>query len=437
MGLYEYKNVHRPARVVSFDQEKGILLLVNKLNFTGLKDYVKLFYEVTCDGHITESGWIREEDIAEIHPHEEGILPLAIAIPRKGRVFLKIKYFLKKADGLREEGHFLGFDEIPLKNEDGANQTVKEWLEKWDARSYEVSDDFKDLIPSQIQVKENARQLIITGKEFVYEYSKLTGIFTRLSCHGVEVVERPLEYNIWRAPTDNDIQIKKEWYRAKYDCARSRAYETSYTYTDKCLEVKSHISLSAPGLQKMMMIDACWLINGKGEIHMVLHVKRDVEFPELPRFGLRLFLPERMNQVTYYGMGPGESYVDKHQASWHGLFESHVENMHEDYIRPQENGSHADCDFVIVNDAHGKLKLTACSKTSFSFNASNYSQEELTKKAHNYELEPDGHTILNLDYKQNGIGSASCGPRLSGQYRFDEESFTYDLFLIPEIQDQI
>jgi beta-galactosidase len=187
----------------------------------------------------------------------------------------------------------------------------------------------------------------------------------------------------------------------------------------------------------MMMIDACWYINEDGEIHAVLRVKRDMEFPELPRFGLRLFLPKRMCRVNYYGLGPEESYVDKHQASWHGLFECHVKNMHEDYIRPQENGSHTDCDFVMLNDAHGEMRLTACSKTSFSFNASVYSQEELTGKAHNFELKPSGYTILSLDYRQNGIGSASCGPRLSKQYRFDEESFTYDVFLIPDIQDQV
>ena len=151
----------------------------------------------------------------------------------------------------------------------------------------------------------------------------------------------------------------------------------------------------------------------------------------MPRFGLRLFLPETMEQVSYYGMGPNDSYQDKHRASWHGEFTAAVDELNEDYIRPQENGSHWDCDFVTL--AGEGLSLTAVSPKSFSFNASRYTQEELTNKAHNYELEKCGSTVLCLDYELNGIGSFSCGPRLLDAYRFDDEQFCFNLKLIPAL----
>ena len=136
-----------------------------------------------------------------------------------------------------------------------------------------------------------------------------------------------------------------------------------------------------------------------------------------------------MAEVSYCGMGPQESYPDKHRASSYGLYHNAVKELHEDYLRPQENGSHWNCDYITVSGS--RASLTAVSWTPFSFNASPYTQEELTQKAHNYELEPCGDTVLCLDYRQNGIGSNSCGPEVLEKYRLDEESFTFDIVLIP------
>ena len=159
-----------------------------------------------------------------------------------------------------------------------------------------------------------------------------------------------------------------------------------------------------------------------------MFVKRDMEFPELPRFGLRLFLKKELDQVTYYGMGPEENYRDKCRAASHGIYSRQVDAMHEDYIRPQENGSRSDCDYVILKGENAAF--TAVSSRTFSFSASRYTQEELTEKRHNFELIPCGSTVLCLDYVQNGIGSNSCGPELLPKYRFDEEEFWFSMKLM-------
>ena len=108
-----------------------------------------------------------------------------------------------------------------------------------------------------------------------------------------------------------------------------------------------------------------------------------------------------------------------------GKYESSVADLHEDYIRPQENGSHCGCLHLAVSNALGGC-LEAVGD-NFAFNASPYTQEELASKAHNYELEPCGSTVLCLDYKQSGVGSNSCGPALLPQYRLEETSFDYDV----------
>jgi beta-galactosidase len=171
------------------------------------------------------------------------------------------------------------------------------------------------------------------------------------------------------------------------------------------------------------MID--WTISPEGELSFKAEVLRNTKMPYLPRFGLRLFLPKSYDLVQYFGYGPYESYIDKHQASYVGLFEQSVSTMFEDYIFPQENSSHFGCRYLRVSDSAASSKLTVTSAKEFAINVSEYTQEELTKKAHNYELEKSPYTVVCVDYKQSGIGSNSCGPELLPQYRLEEEKFDF------------
>ena len=138
-----------------------------------------------------------------------------------------------------------------------------------------------------------------------------------------------------------------------------------------------------------------------------------------------------MNQAEYFGYGPHESYIDKRRASYLGKFTSRVCDLHEDYMRPQENGSHYHCEYVSVAD--DSRKLTVYNEQPISFNLSEYTEEELTTKGHNYELEKSGYTVFCIDYRQSGIGSGSCGPQLTKEYRLDDTHYTFSFHLKPEI----
>ena len=215
-----------------------------------------------------------------------------------------------------------------------------------------------------------------------------------------------------------------------YNRTHSRAYSTTFEQTASGVTIRSHLSVCAIIFQRMMDIEAVWTVDAKGAVTVEMDVRKNPEFPVLPRFGLRLFLPRAIENVTYYGIGPDESYIDKRRAGYHSLFETNLDELHEDYIRPQENGSHYDCDFAVLTG--NGYKLTAVSAVPFSFNASRYTQEELTAKAHNYELEDSGSAVLCLDYALNGIGSNSCGPELMEKYRLIDETIDFSIRLIPE-----
>ncbi len=413
-GLLEYKNVYRPVRVVSFDQENQKLTLRNQMDFTDLKDYVEIHYVVNCDGVSCQTGIL---PACSIEPGQTGDVGLSLEIPACGRTYLKLYYYLKDETALVPKGHLLGQEEILLKNADPRNQTLVGLL-------HTKKEGLKP-----VEREEEGTFLILEGEDFQYTFDKHTGVFTQLRYGGKEYLDRPMELNIWRAPTDNDMYLKQEWKRARYDKAQVRVYDTIFSRVGTSVEINSHLSLVAASIQKIMDVEAVFQVDEEGGITLTLHVQKDKEFPDLPRFGLRMFLKKELDQVTYYGMGPYESYQDKQRASSHGLYQAAVVQMHEDYIRPQENGSHIDCDYVTLSGT--SHALTAGSEHTFSFNASVYTQEELEQKTHHYELEPSGSTILCLDYAQNGIGSNSCGPEVLDAYRLKEETFTFSIKLVP------
>ena len=415
-GLLEYKNVYRPARVISYDKESGELMLHNYMDFDDLKDYVKISYELTQDGLVISKGKLPEVSVA---PHSEGKTNLKINVPENGKCYLKLIYHLKKELPLLDEEHILGFDEIEVSKDDAKCKLAEKWLQK-------------TAVDSELQVNENDTQIHIKGREFAYTIDKRTALFTEMKFAGREYLNHPMELNIWRAPTDNDMYIKSEWKKAHYDKAYTRAYTTEVVQGKHGVKITSHASVVAETVQKILDVTITWKIEVAGKIDADIAVTKDDEFPDLPRFGVRMFLDKKLSAVRYFGMGPQESYCDKHQAASHGLYRADVGDLHEDYIRPQENGSHYDCEYVELNNSRYGIVVSA--ENAFSFNASYYTQEELEKKTHNYELIESDSVVFCVDYALNGIGSNSCGPVVLDQYRFDDVLFRFQFTLIPYVK---
>ena len=415
-GLLEYKNVYRPARVISYNKESGELVLHNYMDFDDLKDYVKISYELTQDGLVISKGILPEFSVA---PHGEGKTNLKINVPENGKCYLKLIYHLKKELPLLDEDHILGFDEIEVSKEDTKCKLAEKWIPK-------------TVVDSELQVNENDTQIHIKGREFAYNIDKRTALFTEMKFAGREYLNHPMELNIWRAPTDNDMYIKSEWKKAHYDKAYTRAYTTEVVQGKHGVKITSHASVVAETVQKILDVTITWKIEAAGKIDADIAVTKDDEFPDLPRFGVRMFLDKKLSAVRYFGMGPQESYCDKHQAASHGLYRADVGDLHEDYIRPQENGSHYDCEYVELNNS--RYGIVASAEKAFSFNASYYTQEELEKKTHNYELIESDSVVFCVDYALNGIGSNSCGPVVLDQYRFDDVLFRFQFTLIPYVK---
>jgi beta-galactosidase len=277
---------------------------------------------------------------------------------------------------------------------------------------------------------------------FSHVFDLRQGAFTKISLHDVNLITGKTEFDIWRAPPDNDMHVKSKWHEWGVEQAFPHIYDAQVlreSETDCEIAVKYYMGshTQAPVLHGK----ALWVINADGTIRLSTEVSvaermgltdwfvKEEQPIFLPRFGLKLRLPDA-ERVTYLGYGPYESYEDKHRASYKGKFTQTVDEMFVDYYVPQENGARFGVTSVCVTNEHG-VGLRFQGQEAFSFNASHYDSKQLTKARHPYELQKSEDTIVNVDYRQSGVGSNSCGPMLHRPYRLEERQFTFAVDIQP------
>ena len=391
-GLLEFKNVMRPARISAVDLAQGRFEVWNLYDFTTLCDAVEIRYTLRRGGKDVGGGVVDPAQL-KIAPHARAEIVIGdpgLAVPDTAVYFETI---LLRGYGLLPAGHCVGTDQV-------GEQVFAPVLTQNDG--------------GEIRVSEDSRFITIANQQFRYVYNKQHVSFDRMVAGGFQLLEKPLAFNIWRAPTDNDRNVRRQWSEFGYDRIIARGYETNVDMDGGDCVLTTRFSIGAIYLENLVKGSVQWRITPGGAVTVSVKADARENMPFLPRFGLRAFLPACMDKVQYFGYGPYESYVDKRRASSKHLYSTGVKAMHENYLKPQENGSHYDCSCVQVYGPTARLTVTG---ESFSFSASPYTQEELTGKAHAYEIEPCGSTVLCVDALLAGIGSNSCGPQLDEKYR--------------------
>lgn len=416
-GLLEYKNCIRPLRLVRSDPAAGVFVFRNMLDFTNTSDFLRVEYELTVDGIVLEQGVLSDMEF-DLAPHAEKEIRLKLSIPGEGLPLLRFRYLKRESDLAMEAGEELGFDQVELRD----------------------SPVRSPLIPSlenatPVECYEEGNAITVLGHGFKAVFNRSTGMLERYLLGVRALLEQPVELRIWRAPTDNDRNIRMRWEQLGFPHALTRAHEMQAAKDGEDVLITAKLSLAAASKPVLARLTVLYRITPAGWIHIEIAPDSQamptiLQLPFFPRFGLRLLLSEAHDRVEYFGYGPNESYVDKHLSSYLGLFKTSPDELHEDYIKPQENGSRFGCRYLRLTDDEG-VGLGVVSETPFMFNCSHYSSEELTRKAHNFELERSGYTILSLDGAQSGVGSNSCGPELMKKYRLEAENLCFSATIAP------
>ena len=409
-GLLEYKNINRPIRALSFDEANNKVKLKNMLDFKNINEFLNVTYKIHANGELISSQHLV---INSLKPKEEKWFDLKVPnIPNRICTIL-FEYNVKQDESLYKKDMNLGHDQFII-NEGNNLSYINDLLNTKTNKE-------------KFNIKECANKIDISNSKFNLTYNKNTATFEYIKLYKKVFLNAPMDFLIWRAPTDNDRNIKNTWIEAGFDQISTRVYTNEIKEYEDKLKIISNLCLIPPYREKVLDLTVTWSIYSSGLINCNIAATKNMVTPFLPRFGVQLKLNKSYENVNYFGFGPYESYLDKNLSCYLGNFNSTVSEMHEDYIKPQENGSHHFCRNISINNEHEKIQVF--SENDFAFNASHYSVNQLTTVNHNFELNEEDATYLIIDYKQSGIGSNSCGPELDQRYQLNEKEFSYNFYL--------
>ncbi|MBC8487324.1 MAG: DUF4981 domain-containing protein [Bacteroidetes bacterium] len=404
----------------------------NMYDFINLKN-LKLFWEIKADNKTVKEGWLEDMDIA---PHQTKTIML---LPHEFRVIAGIEYFLNLSMRTTFETYL-----IPKEFEIASEQIALPSQRKTELF---LTDNF-----SVLKVAENENFVDIIANNFRISFDKDFGRICSYKYYEDELIKTGPVPNFWRAPTDNDFGNGMEkrcniWKTAskqkdiekfsvkkkgkdevqveiikRFEEAQANNVSTYRIFGNGDIEITNHfIPYQNKERQREHMV----------ENHVEL-IEKELEIPELPRFGMNLEIPGSFSNLTWFGRGPHENYRDRKTSAFTGYYESTVADQYFPYIRPQENGYKTDVRWLALQDNEGKGVMFV-TDSLISFSALNYTIEDIdqgTKKnyRHTNDLSPRDFISLNIDCGQTGVGGDdSWGARPHPEYtlKYGEYKYTY------------
>ncbi|MBO4261741.1 MAG: DUF4981 domain-containing protein [Clostridia bacterium] len=417
-GLLELKEAYAPVEFNLIDGRLGLIEVINRTDFTNLSAY-ELAYRITTEYGTESEGSLKLPDCAA---HEKTVVKLKYGIPDIS-VF---EYFLE-----------LDVKDTASKEWADAGFVLCSYQFKLDVTPTECEKTLESEMPS-IAFEETSGSYVIRGKEgseFAYTFDKTKGAPASLKLDGEEYLATPATFGIWRAPTDNDRNIRNIWQFWNFNRSVQKCYSFKVMRkTEKSVIFLGSYAIGGPSVRPAVKYSVFFAVYGNGEIGVSVTGDVAENAPVLPRFGFEITMPSGNDRMRFFGMGPGSSYEDMNAYTKAGRFDMSVRENYTPYIKPQETGNHHKTRWAYVYN--GNMRgLMFKGMPEFEFSALKYSQYQLDGAAYEKDLVETGKTYVHIDYKTAGIGSNSCGPELPKKYAFAEKNFAYSFVIKPVFEE--
>jgi beta-galactosidase/beta-glucuronidase len=417
-GLVEYKKVIEPVRVEAVDLAAGKVRIHNLHAFLSLA-HLRGRWSVVQDGEVMlQQGELPALDIPAGESREV-TLPFTLPEPQPGSEYLLNLTFTLAGDASWAPAGFeVAWAQLAL--------PVKAAAQIISLKSM-----------SELALRESAKEIAINGEEMLLTFDRRQGTLSRWEYQGMPLLLAGPRLNVWRAPTDNDVHLAKEWRAAGLDRLIHRIDRVEVIrQLPQAVEVEIEAMLAGYSLPPAFRVCYRYTLYGSGEIIIRTRVTPAGKLPNLPRVGLQMRLPGELDQFSWYGRGPHESYVDKQQSARVGVYAGSVAEQYEPYVFPQENGNKSDARWAAVTDQRG-MGLLAAGMPLLNVSVHHFTPEDFTAAKHTFDLCPRDETILHLDYRHGGLGSNSCGPGPLEQYLLKPEEMEFSVRLKPFTGDAI
>lgn len=414
-GLYEYKKVIEPITTTAVDIQKGIINLLSRYDFANL-DRFNLVYKVMEDDVILQTGFMAVPSI-EARANKDITLPYdlsAIKVKPGAHYYVNISYQLREDTRYASSGHELATAqfELPLYKE--GIMVRPEGI---------------------LNVEKEHTTLHVKGANFSLDFNLVNGNLMNIVRDGMQVLSKGPRLTLWRAPISNDMEIidklKKVYFlHLEHEVVMNIDYHMEGNILKVEVDTINSTTNSAWHFKTKYVYTVCpsgdILIDVEGTPSGRVDLAPDM----LPIIGVSMHLDKSMEHVRYFGMGPGENYADSKEAAQMGLYANTVDGLFTNYVIPQENGNHMGCKWVSMTNDRG-MGLLASTEGDFNFSASWYEDKDLDDAKHTCDLVKRDYIVFNVDYKQNALGTNSCGQWQLDKYRAKFEDFKLSFRLTP------
>lgn len=408
---YNTKKIYQP---VDFRQKSNRqYVLKSKLAFANTTDY-DFTYSVLEDGKEISISPLNGIVLAAGDSAEITIDPLPENAKADAEYFLRFSVKQKNTTWWAEAGYEVAGEQFQLKN------AVK------NPYGLASSEDFT--------LQETADKLTVAGKNFSAEFSKTQGTLSRYVLNGKELVNRPLKLNVFRLPTENDKVQTSGWDAMGLRTLSVMAGDWNVNKTDSLirLSITNQYKAAEPNNFKVQLAFA---VSSDGAVFVNSLIDPQHKNVILPRLGFRLEMPSEFEQLSWFGRGPWESYPDRKEAAFVGLYNSSVSKQWESYVLPQETSNKEEVRWMALKNTEGTgLLYVAADKMSAS--ATHFRPEDLyvnrnSRAKHPYQATFCDNTVVSLDAMMRGLGNATCGPDVLEQYELKAGTTPFSFMIIP------
>ncbi|MDR2536409.1 MAG: DUF4981 domain-containing protein [Treponema sp.] len=410
-GLREIKAVYQYVKtdLTAFEHNGATVKITNLHDFIDLSRY-ELTWTLESDGEIRAEGTCAPPALG---PGQTG--NLAVALPELEKTwcgaYITLRFRLKETALWAEKGFEIGAAQFEVPAPHG-----------------EVISGEQDFGPLGLQKEKE--YAVIEGDGFVYRFNTFYGSFESLEYNGVPLLQERPKLTVWRAPTDNDRNVRQKWEAEHLDHLAAKVYSATAEQDENAVIIRVTGSLAGLSREPFAKTFTTYKVFPTGEIQAAVSAEIRETMMFLPRFGLELVMPNGNERLEYFGLGPDENYADMKAHVFMGRYASTVGEQYFPYIKPQEHGNHGNTSWAAVYDALGRgLLFKAGSR--FEFSASHYTAMDLSSATHTKDLVPRGETIVRIDYKNGGIGSGSCGPYTFEPYQVRDKKISYIFGIMP------
>jgi len=405
-SLLEVKHVYQYIHCKPVDLAVRTIEVKNYHDFLNLKDLVEIQWRLVGDGKLLQQG---EMDAPDLAPRQTTTLkvPVKAFVPSPGvEYFLELSFRLEDETLWADEDQEIAWDQFKLPD------------------GIPVGSLAATTLPG-LKVSKTASIIAVNGPDFSVTFDSNAGTLTSFQTQGQELIQSPLHPDFWRAPIDNergrnmasDHRRRSRRERDGEQSARNnrpkpqgvwRVATKESELVDVDFQQLATNQVSFTARHKFPSVNATWqttyTVFGNGEVEVAAQFNpADTDMPYLPKLGMQMIMPGSFDRITWLGLGPQETYCDRKDAKF-GEYTGLVrDQLYWHYVEPGDSGNKVEVRWAAITNKRG-VGLLAIGSPLLSVNALPYTTDDLQNAKHPYQLPNRDITVLNLDWKSQGLG---------------------------------